>query len=84
MGIEPSEKSVKQEKFEEFDKQLRIMLNMFDQTEVLTLIRKVYEEVKQWINYYGLLLYMKLLKYEVFQLDKYKDFAKLVKLNVEK
>lgn len=46
MGIEPSEKSVKQEKFEEFDKQLRIMLNMFDQTEVLTLIRKVYEEVK--------------------------------------
>ena len=46
MGIEPSDKSVKQEKFEEFEKQLRIMMNMFDNDEVLTVVRKVYSEVK--------------------------------------
>lgn len=46
MGIEPSDKSVKQEKFEELEKQLRIMMNMFDSDEVLTVVRKVYREVK--------------------------------------
>lgn len=47
MGIEPSEKSVKQEKFEELEKQLRIMMNMFSAEEVLSTVRNIYMEVKQ-------------------------------------
>ena len=47
MGIEPSEKSVSQEKFEAFENQLRIMFGMFDSTEVISSVKKIYDEVKK-------------------------------------
>lgn len=44
MGVEPKqEKSIKQQHFEELERKLTTMLNMYDKTEVLTLIREVYE-----------------------------------------
>ena len=44
MGVESNqEKSVKQKHFEELEKKLTTMLNMYDKTEVLTLVREVYE-----------------------------------------
>lgn len=43
MGIEPSS-SLKQKDFIEFEHNLKIMLGKYGSTEVLTLIRKTYEE----------------------------------------
>jgi hypothetical protein len=45
MGNEPSEKSVKTEDLQKLEKQLKVLFNKYDKTEILSLVRKVYEEV---------------------------------------
>lgn len=44
MGIEPIQtKSAKQEDFEKFEHQLKIMIGKYGKTEVLTTVRQIYE-----------------------------------------
>ncbi len=43
MGIEPSEKSVKQIDFENFEKQAKIMIGKYGTTDVVSLVRKIIE-----------------------------------------
>ena len=45
MGNEPSKDSVKNQDFKKLQEQLEIMFNKYDKTEILTLVRKTYEEV---------------------------------------
>lgn len=42
INTEPTAKSIH---FNEFETKLRTLLNMYDSTEVLSIVRKVYEEV---------------------------------------
>lgn len=47
MGIEPNpEQSQKSKDFEEFREHVKTMLCKYDSTDVLTVVRKVYEEVE--------------------------------------
>jgi hypothetical protein len=43
MGIEPSERSAKQEDFEKLERQLKILIGKYGKHDVLTAIRKLYE-----------------------------------------